>query len=744
MSAFDIFLAEYYNVLEHIAALTAVIILISSIDDLFIDVWYWVREIYRKLTLRRQRDYRPLTVHDLAQRSEQPLAIMVPAWMEHDVIAHMIENMVSVLDYRNYVIFVGTYANDAATIEEVERMRRRYRQLRRVQLPHDGPTCKADCLNWVVQAIFQYEEQEQMEFAGAILHDSEDVLHPLELQFFNYLLPRKDMIQLPVMSLEREWYELVAGTYMDEFAEWHAKDLVVRESVSGMVPSAGVGTCFSRKALLALCADQRNLPFNPDSLTEDYDVGSRLHAMGMQTIFARFNVQFRVSRKRWFGLGLQREEVLDIPLCVREFFPNTLTTAYRQKARWVLGIGLQSWEQLGWKGSLVVKYLLFRDRKGIVTSFASIVAYLLFFQFLLYYVARASGWFTMRFPPLFTAGGWLTVVLQLTAIALTLRVVQRVYFVSLLYGWEQGVMSMPRMVVGNFVNFLAVSRAWRIFMTYLLFGKHIAWDKTMHDFPSTSQLAQQRMRLGELLSTWQAVDSGRLAEALVDQRQHQIPLGRILVSKGWLDDETLAEAISFQSELPRARLDTAAVAAGAALLPAELCIRWSALPIGRGADGRLRVAVANPLSDEALRQIADAVWWPNSKGLPVLSGAAALPDEPAEGAPALPRVAQFIARESEIGAGLRLLSGAVSGAGRVPLPDSTPLLGDILIESDLISRSQFEGALDNYRPERDGRIGDYLVNQGVVSRQSIELAVQQQRLRPPAPAAAPAKLWEPA
>ena len=131
-------------------------------------------------------------------------------------------------------------------------MRRRYKQLRRVEVPHDGPTCKADCLNWVIQAIFLHEQQAGIEFAGVILHDSEDVLHPLELKFFNYLLPRKDMIQLPVASLEREWYELVAGVYMDEFAEWHAKDLVVRESVTGTVPSAGVGTCFSRRALLAL------------------------------------------------------------------------------------------------------------------------------------------------------------------------------------------------------------------------------------------------------------------------------------------------------------------------------------------------------------------------------------------------------------------------------------------------------------------------------------------------------------
>lgn len=36
------------------------------------------------------------------------------------------------------------------------------------------------------------------------------------------------MIQLTVASLEREWYELIAGTYMDEFAESHAKDMTVR------------------------------------------------------------------------------------------------------------------------------------------------------------------------------------------------------------------------------------------------------------------------------------------------------------------------------------------------------------------------------------------------------------------------------------------------------------------------------------------------------------------------------------
>ncbi|WP_163364477.1 glycosyltransferase family 2 protein, partial [Escherichia coli] len=89
--------------------------------------------------------------------------------------------------------------------------------------------------------------------------------------FLNYLLPRKDLIQLPVVSLERGYGELIAGTYMDEFAEWHAKDLVVREALAKAVPSAGVGTCFSRRAMQALKAHNHDEPFNTASLTEDYD-----------------------------------------------------------------------------------------------------------------------------------------------------------------------------------------------------------------------------------------------------------------------------------------------------------------------------------------------------------------------------------------------------------------------------------------------------------------------------------------
>jgi adsorption protein B len=699
--------ANYYAALEVAAAVVAILILISAADDLLFDIWYWTRRIYRRFAIERTRT--PLTPAQLREREEQPIAIMVPAWLEYDVIAQMIENMVATLDYRNYMIFVGTYVNDQATIAQVERMRLRYKQLRRVEVPHAGPTCKADCLNWVVKSIFAHENEEGMEFAGVVLHDSEDVLHPLELKFFNYLLPRKDMIQIPVASLERHWYELVAGTYMDEFAESHAKDMMVRESVAGTVPSAGVGTCFSRQALKGLLAESGGEPFNVSSLTEDYEVGTRLSQMGMRTIFARFPVQFKVRREPWFFSkgGRASELTLELPLAVREFFPDTFRQAYRQKARWVLGIGLQSWEQIGWKGSFAARYLLLHDRKGVITAFVSMLAYVLALQFIVFSVATTFNLWEVFYPPLLASDGWWRTVLLLNALAMINRAGHRYYFTAQIYGWRHGLMSLPRMVVSNFVNFMAVARAWRLFLLYLFAGKSLAWDKTMHDFPADGQMARPRQRLGDLLRTWQAVDDATLSRALEEQKRTHLPLGTVMVSHGWLDEETLAEALAYQERLPRVRLTKALVEQHAGVLAPEICTRLRALYIGPGeaggpAAGLVRIAVGSALSDEARAELQQAL------GTPPFA---------------------MIARESEIAAGLRLLSGQDNAFDKHRTEARVPLLGDLLIGSGLLTREIFDAALRRYRPERHGRIGDYLVEQSVISREAIEQAVQQQRLQ---------------
>ncbi|VVO33225.1 hypothetical protein PS858_01583 [Pseudomonas fluorescens] len=691
-------LAHYYSFLEISTLVIAVLILISSLDDLFIDLWYWSRRLFRKFTVDRK--YRPLTADQLMARDEQPLAIMVPAWLEYDVIAPMIENMVSTLDYQNYVVFVGTYINDQRTIDEVERMRRRYKQLHRVEVPHAGPTCKADCLNWVIQAIFLHEKTHGMTFAGVVLHDSEDVLHPMELRLFNYLLPRKDMIQLPVVSLERNWYEWVAGTYMDDFAEWHGKDLVVRESMTDTVPSAGVGTCFSHRALRVLAGETQNQPFNTDSLTEDYDVGARLAKVGMNAIFVRFPVQFRVLRKSWFRKPY--ESTLEMPLCVREFFPDTFRTAFRQKARWTLGIGLQGWEQMGWNGSLANRYLLFRDRKGLVTAFVSIIAYVILVQLLGLIILRQSGLWDVSFPTPFETSGVIQYLLLANGIALAWRIAHRCYFTTVLYGWQHGLLSIPRMVVGNFVNFMAASRAWRMFLVGKVLNRKLVWDKTMHDFPSTDLVAAAPRKLGSVLLSWQAINETDLQSALTEQKTRHMPLGRILLSNGWLDDETLAEAIAFQNDLPRV-FDVAAKAQSSPLkLDDEFALRWRVVPLGLNADGRAQVAVASPLPAAGLQQVSEV-----------------LGSEPV----------QLIARESEIVAQLRQLNVRDGQA----VPDArAPLLGDLLIEMGLLDRGEFNRAMLQYRPQRHGRIGDYLVDSGVLPRATIEKAVARQHSHYPA------------
>lgn len=682
----------YVGFVRWVALVTAVLIALSSVDDLFVDLVFWVRALHRRLFVSPR--HAPLSPESLHANAEQPIAIMVPAWREDDVIAAMIQHTIDSVDYDNYVLFVGTYVNDPDTIAEVERMRRRHRRVVRVEVPHAGPTCKADCLNEVVRAIFAHEARVGRPFAGMVLHDSEDVLHPLELKFLNHLLPRKDLIQLPVVSLERRYRELIAGTYMDEFAEWHAKDLVVREALAHAVPSAGVGTCFSRRAMLALMETNDGEAFNTRSLTEDYDIGARLAAKRLPSIIAHYPVDFRIQRKTLFGLGPEKAVPLRMSLCVREYFPNTFKTSYRQKARWTLGISLQGWAQLGWTSSAWTNYFLVRDRKALVTPSLTLVSYfvmlnVLFLVLLSHLLHRPSA-------AVFPDQPWFQALLWFNLVALVARIVQRFHFVNRLYGWEHGLLSLPRLVVASFVNFMATARALRIFFSNLLLGTPIVWDKTMHQFPSSQAIGRDRRFLGEILVSWEAVTPAAVEVALTEQNRSGQRLGRILMAEGLLDDETLADAIATQSDLHRTPVQAEAIRHFRDLVPAALCVRLRILPVGLAESGALIIAAANPLTADEMVMLT-------------VNGRAPI---------------QKIAREGEINAGLRLLSGdpAAFDGGR-----DAPLLGDLLIANGDIRREAFDAVLRDYEPARDGRVGDLLLSRGAVTPQMLAAAVEAQR-----------------
>ncbi|HNO42155.1 MAG TPA: glycosyl transferase family protein, partial [Ottowia sp.] len=94
------YVSSYLYGLKSVALALAVIILVSSLDDLFIDLAYWCRRLWRSATIyRRHARARPA---DLQARDEKPMAIMVPAWQEHGVIDRMAELAATTLDYENY------------------------------------------------------------------------------------------------------------------------------------------------------------------------------------------------------------------------------------------------------------------------------------------------------------------------------------------------------------------------------------------------------------------------------------------------------------------------------------------------------------------------------------------------------------------------------------------------------------------------------------------------------------------
>lgn len=690
-------IAIYREVLEVIAAVAAVGVFISSVDDLFIDVYYWVRRIYRWITISSK--YKPLRVEQLREKEEGYLAIMVPAWQEHDVIAKMVENTIATMDYQKYVIFLGTYQNDALTTAEADRMVRRHPSMvKRATVLNDGPTCKADCLNWIAQSIFLHEEQHNIKFSGLVIHDSEDVIHPLEFRMFNFLIGRKDLIQMPVLSLERGWYDWIGATYMDDFAEWHEKEMVVRESLNGLVPGSGVSTCYSRRAIQMLADKNSSQPFNTDTLTEDYDLSFRLKELGTSQVFVRFPVVHTVTRKSFFTGKKYQVEVNSV-IATREYFPSTLRTAYRQRTRWVLGVAFQGWEQMGWKGGLATKYLFFRDRKSLWAPYVGLLTYLTAGSFMTIWLLRFMGLEYMRFPDFVETRSWLFYVYLLSFWFFFNRIAHRAYFVTLEHGIVQGLLSVPRMVVGSVINLFAVSRAWRIYVTYLITGKRIAWDKTQHFYPNVEALKKLRKQTGELLLSWNHISQEQLDHALSQQKATGKRVGQLLLEQGAISQEKLADVIAEQAGLPRIVLDPPTIKQFFGRLPGFLVRRYRVVPFAEDQDGVLHLAVIDAPSDEVLAEIQTSV------------GCA---------------VALFVATEQQISAALDWYGAGDETIKIKAVTVARKPLGDFLIELGALTAETLARNLSDYNRERDGRIGAYLMMRGVISQTHLNDALQCQ------------------
>lgn len=546
-------------------------LLVSGLDDLAIDACSLWRKLFRSPSPP------PSGLPDPS------IAVYIPLWQEAEVIGPMLDHNLAAIDYRDYEVFVGVYRNDTATRAAVLALTRRHPRIHLAEVPHDGPTSKADCLNWIRQRMLLHEEQRGCRFDLVVMHDAEDLIHPQSFRRIGQYAAAYDMIQVPVLALPTAPLEWTHGVYCDDFAESQGKDLETRVRLGGFLPGCGVGTAFRREALDKLAEASQNCIFNPASLTEDYDNGLRMFRLGCRQAM------------------LPLEPAGGSLMATREFFPRNAAQAIRQRCRWVTGNALQSWERFGWGRDLpkpwVQRWFLWRDRKGVWGNPLSLLCNLL----LAYGVASwCANTATHREWPLRTlvhsTPGMLG-LLTMNASLLAARLAVRTTAVARIYGIVFALGVPVRMLWGNWINTAATLSALRLWTRHCWKHEPLRWLKTEHCYPSREALMPHKRRLGELLVSMGDCTQEEINRALVS-RPAGVLLGNYLVELGLLTEERLYQVLGIQQCLPMADIESSDLKARVARsLPHKIMQDWGVLPF-RIQDGALDVASPRIPSDE--------------------------------------------------------------------------------------------------------------------------------------------------
>ncbi len=588
-------LSEIFIVLAYIAAIG---FFVFGVEDLLFDLQFL-------RYARRTSKARHTTIEELRAKPEKHIALFVPAWSEGDVVNRMADYAVKILEYDRYDIFIGVYPNDPVTIACVDALSRVNPRIHKAMCPNPGPTSKADCLNAIYRTMKLREIPGVREYGIIALHDAEDVLHPLTLKVYNYFVPDQfDMGQIPVFPLELppigNW---VANCYMDEFSELHLKDMLARQEIGGVVPSAGVGTAFARSALDWLADHNEGDPFVVGNLTEDYFIGIQLKRAGFRCSFINYPIDRLVVKRDAEGEIVSRKHVTEL-VAVRESFPPKFWAAVRQRSRWILGISMQCWELAGWSGSMGVRYTLFRDRKAPLVHLINIIGYIVICSWFIELIFRAlPSTATSYWRPLFTPDSFLWTLILIDTCLLFYRVLIKIYYVKQVYGWRHGLISIIRYPIANFINFFATCRAFWMYANSRLFGRQLVWLKTTHVFPGTSELSEFAASVGDLIMREGTVPRSRLSQLMQSETAGSIPLK--LLQLRLLDEEQFTAIWSRFSAIPEKTIPIEETDARLLdQLPEETSIEHDFIPVKTRDDGHIEVAFIEPPSPE-LRQAVE-------------------------------------------------------------------------------------------------------------------------------------------
>ncbi|MEL1249427.1 glycosyl transferase family protein [Aurantiacibacter gilvus] len=445
---------QWLALAEHELLLFAgVFFLLGAIDELAMDVaWLWLRFTGRAKT-------RQLSRSDLRHRAlGGRAAVLVPAWQEAAVIADTLRHALEAWQQQDLRIYVGVYRNDPATLEAAARGAAGDPRVRIVVHDREGPSTKADCLNRLYRALQQDELREGRLAHMVVLHDAEDMVDPAALALLDSAIDQYQFVQLPVLALPQEKSRWIGSHYCEEFAEAHGKALVVRDALGTSLPAAGVGCAFDRQMLGTMAAAaSADAPFDEESLTEDYELGIKVSALGGKSRFLRLH-------------GEDGELI-----ATRAYFPSRLDESVRQKARWMHGIALQGWDRLGWTGGPAEWWMRLRDRRGPLSALVLLTGYTLMALTLVLLAFTLAG---VRLP-------WQPSPLLLTLVGLNLvsfawRAFMRFTFTRSEHGWREGLLAVLRIPVSNAISIMAGCRALYAYVRSLR-GTPPQWEKTAHD-----------------------------------------------------------------------------------------------------------------------------------------------------------------------------------------------------------------------------------------------------------------------
>lgn len=453
--------------------------ILGALDDFGVDLcWFWLR-----LT-GRGRDG-TISAEEAAAPLAGRAAVLIAAWREAAVIGHTIEHALTVWRQDDFILYLGCYCNDPATIAAVIAAAGGDPRVRLVISETPGPTTKADCLNRVYAALCADEQRYRRRFRSLIIHDSEDMVHAAELAVIDAALGEADFVQLPVCPEPHPASPWVAGHYVDEFAEAHGKAMVVRDALGAAIPAAGVGCGFSRE-MIARIARRRAResgggsgsagageagPFAAECLTEDYELGLLVRREGGRSRFVRVRGEDGAL------------------VATRAYFPASLSASVRQKSRWIHGIAFQGWDRLGWASGPADLWMALRDRRGPLTAIVLACGYVLVVVEGVLGLAALGGVGVEN-----SVSGVLEAMLRMCFISFLWRCAFRVVFTTRDHGLVEGVGAIMRIPVANFIAILAGRRALASYVETLL-GSAVRWDKTEHEgHPAMGEMARALAR----------------------------------------------------------------------------------------------------------------------------------------------------------------------------------------------------------------------------------------------------------